>query len=103
MANKYGSQAYRSRREALKRKCRAEGAKCYLCLGDIDYDAPRTDPKSFEADHVESLTSGGKLLGKLLPSCKRCNGRKQGMSLEEYRSKQEKRRPSPTRRTTQWE
>lgn len=102
MGNAYGSRAYRAKRDALKRQSRAQGARCYLCFGEIDYDAPRTSPDSFEADHEESLHSGGKLLGKLMPSHKRCNGAKQGMTLEEFRAKQEARRPAPTRRTTQW-
>lgn len=102
MAKPYDDTAYKRRREALKRQSRAAGARCYLCQGEILYDADRRHPQSFEADHVESLSSGGKLLGMLMPACKRCNGRKQGRSLEEYLATQEARKPSPTRRTTQW-
>lgn len=102
MAKAYDSSAYRARRDALKRKSKAEGAKCYLCFGEILYEADRRHPQSFEADHVESLQSGGKVLGMLMPACKRCNGAKQGMSLEEFRAKRAARQPAPTRRTTQW-
>lgn len=102
MGKPYDDTAYRRRRDVLKRRCAAIDAPCYLCGGKILYDADRKDPQSFEADHVESLQSGGKVLGALMPSCKRCNGRKQGMSLEEYRAKHEARKPAPVRRTTRW-
>lgn len=102
MGKPYDDTAYKNRRAALKRRCAAVDAPCYLCGGKILYDADRRHPQAFEADHVESLQSGGKVLGALMPSCKRCNGAKQGMSLDQFREKRAARQPSPVRRTTRW-
>ena len=85
----YGDRDYRKRRAALLRQVRKNNTPCHLCgrpfdwalidsLSDTDR---RKHPLSFEADHINPLARGGKLLDVLAPSHKRCNGRRQDKPL----------------------
>lgn len=68
--------AYRKARADLKRKARARGWPCWLCLQPIDYSLDYRDPLAFTADHVEPLARGGALLGVLKPAHRSCNSRR---------------------------
>ncbi len=38
---------------------RSQGRPCWICGGQIDYGAPRTDPLAFEVDELLPISRGG--------------------------------------------
>lgn len=88
---------YVRRREALKRKAKAEGLPCALCkgrLGPIRFDVGQHHPLVFNADHVvpvavaiaQGLSAKQALRGELIPSHFTCNAKRQAKPLEELRA-----------------
>ena len=51
--------AYRTRREALRARLKAEGNPCHICGRAIDYSLPAGHPLSFEVDEVVPIKHGG--------------------------------------------
>ena len=87
---------YVRRREALKRKAKAEGLPCALCkgkLGPIRFDVDQHHPLVFNADHVvpvavaiaQGLSPKQAVRGELLVSHGTCNKRRQAKTLDELR------------------
>ena len=72
---KYNDRRYVARREALRRKTKANGDPCCFCKRAIDWSVDWKHPDSFTAHHVEELNNGGHLLGELLPAHRGCNSR----------------------------
>jgi hypothetical protein len=66
--------AARRRLRALKARGRPP---CWICGGDIDYDAPRNHPDSYELDEVVPRAYGGNPLdpSQTAPAHARCNRR----------------------------
>ena len=60
---------YKRNRAALK----ARRLPCHWCGLPIDYEAAPNTPMSFDADHLESLMSGGSNAGKLVAAHASCN------------------------------
>ena len=78
-----GHRAYRRNQAALKQRTREQNLPCgfgstngWGCGEPIDTTLPRTDRRSFTADHDEALNNGGDLLGTLVPMHRDCNARK---------------------------
>ena len=46
-------------RDRFRARAKAAQAACYLCGDSIDYRIPYPHPRSFVADHIESLHRGG--------------------------------------------
>ena len=69
---------YRTRREALRARLKAEGNPCHICGRPIDYSLPAGHPFSFEVDEVVPVSRGGDPLS--YENCKAshriCNQRK---------------------------
>lgn len=69
---------YRTRREALRARLKAEGNPCHICGKAIDYSLPAGHPLSFEVDEVVPVSRGGDPLS--YENCKAshriCNQRK---------------------------
>ena len=47
------SDRWKKLRQRLYLKARANGDRCWICGGEIDYDAPAHHPDSWEPDHVK--------------------------------------------------
>lgn len=47
------------RRDAIRRRLRAEGRPCHICGRPIDYALPPGHPMSFEVDEIEPVRRGG--------------------------------------------
>ena len=84
----------RLRQRCFKRDKQAN-AKCWLCNGDIDYQAkPGSTPESWEPDHRFSVKTHPELAEvpeNVLPSHKRCNrakGSKAGITNLGTRSRE---------------
>lgn len=98
MATRRNDHEYTKRRDALKRRATLNQEPCALCLKPIDYTLHYLDAMAFTADHIESIKSGGRMLGPLQPAHRSCNSRKgagankapQGVEI------------SPVRPTTVW-
>ena len=70
--------SWRNRRDAEKARAVANQRKgiattCWLCKRVIDMDLPPLDRWAWTLDHVESLATGGHILGQLLPAHRSCN------------------------------
>lgn len=87
---------YVRRRDALKRKARAEGLPCALCkgrLGPIRFDVGQHHPLAFNADHVvpvavaiaQGQSAKHAVRGELIPCHGRCNKSRQAKAIEELR------------------
>ena len=48
-----------TRRTALLRRMRAEGAPCWICRMPIDYGIAHGDPLAFECDELKPVSRGG--------------------------------------------
>jgi 5-methylcytosine-specific restriction endonuclease McrA len=56
----HNNAAYRKNRAQFKARCRARGAPCHIChgeLGPIDYDAEPQTSKAFELDHIKPVAT----------------------------------------------
>lgn len=63
----------------LVAEVRARGDKCGICGQTIDYNLPRTDPKSFTVDHIRSWSGHPELRtdpGNLRAAHRDCNSSK---------------------------
>lgn len=56
---------------------------CHICLGEIDYALPHTDPMSYVVDHIIPLTRGGTDEIENKQSAHRTCNRTKGASLPE--------------------
>lgn len=61
--------AYRRKAAQLKRTT----SVCWLCGEWIDTDLPSTHPRSWTADHVDPLSTGGDVLGEMRAAHRDCN------------------------------
>ena len=48
-----------TRRNAVRARVRAQGASCWICGLDIDYNRPARDPLAYEADELVPVSQGG--------------------------------------------
>lgn len=105
MATRRNDHEYTKRRDALKRRAKANNSPCHLCKGSkgpILYDADYRDPLSFTADHVDAVAAGGKMLGVLMPAHRTCNSSRGNKTIEEYLGAQEAKRVPKPRTTRVW-
>lgn len=65
----------RAYRRAAKRAI-ANNPVCWLCGQYINPDLPYTHAMAGTADHVETLATGGDILGELRPAHRSCNSRR---------------------------
>ncbi|TKT03434.1 HNH endonuclease [Streptomyces lasalocidi] len=69
----YRNKVAREKNKASKMK---EPTLCHLCGKAIDLTLPYFDAMAFTLDHLESLKSGGHILGPTLPAHRSCNSKK---------------------------
>ena len=67
---------YLARRDALKRRTRRYGLRCWICGAGFDFSLDYRDPMAWTADHVHPVASGGAMLGELRPAHRSCNSRR---------------------------
>lgn len=48
------SARYQAARAAARAEWKRKKRRCHICLQEIDYDAPVTDPDHFQLDHIRS-------------------------------------------------
>lgn len=67
-----GKRYRRMRRDVLVQY----GPLCWICGRHIDTSLPANHPDSYEPDHLDPLSLGGKLLdtSRIRPSHRHCNG-----------------------------
>ncbi|WP_368836550.1 HNH endonuclease [Kocuria sabuli] len=94
------SRAYKTKRDAVKKRWAAEQRECHICngaKGPIDYLTTGT-ALSCDLDHITAVARGGSVMdiSNWAPSHATCN-RSKGDG-----NKPQPQRPAGTRRTTYW-
>jgi 5-methylcytosine-specific restriction endonuclease McrA len=73
------SATYQRDRAQKRKEWKAAKRRCHVCLEEIDYDAPKTDPMHFQLDHIKSRKVYPELADDPMnwaPSHARCNKKK---------------------------
>lgn len=73
---RYNDRRYRRMVDALRSEVEKRNLPCWLCGYPIDTDLHWKEPMSFTADHLEPISVGGNLYGKLLPAHRACNSKR---------------------------
>lgn len=68
--------AYKAKREALKRRGKREQLPCWICRMPIDYDLDWRDAMAYTYDHVKPVNAGGSMRGEGRPAHRSCNSRR---------------------------
>lgn len=73
---KLRGRAWRVLKDSFRKRCQELDARCWICDQAINYQANWREPTSFEADHVQPVTTHphlALLMSNLRPAHQSCN------------------------------